>query len=134
MEIEVGEYVRTERGIFKVYCIGPKEIDDKKEYYKLLVERNEKLFIEDSDFIIGKPCKNIIELIEAGDLIEINNEKYEVIYDKSYEKLGILILNKKQLAVRHCSLEYVFSDNGLEEFKNIRLVTKEQFKNIEYEV
>lgn len=63
---------------------------------------------------------------EEGDILEINNEKYEVIYDESYEKLGILIPSKKELSIRHSSLEYVFK-----KYK-VSIVTKEQFESMEY--
>lgn len=71
---------------------------------------------------------NLLELIEPGDVLEIDNEKYEVIYDESFEKLGILIPSRKELSIRHSALEYVFK-----KYK-VSIVTKEQFKSISYEV
>lgn len=65
-------------------------------------------------------------------MLEINNEKYEVVYDESYGKLGILTPNRKQLAVRHCSIEYIFSKNGIEEFKNVSILTHEQYAQNAY--
>ena len=86
------------------------------------------------DRFIVKHSKNIIDLIEEGDVIEINNKKYEVIFDKSYEKLGLLIPNREHLAIRHCSLEYIFSNEGMKEFESISIVTKEQIKQIEFRI
>lgn len=104
MEFEVGYYVRTPyHSIEKIKRISKENgwtcVTTNKDAYELKWLKNNKV----------KHSKNIIDLIEVGDIIEINNEKYEVIYDKSYCKLGVLIPNKEQLAIRHCSLEYIFS-------------------------
>lgn len=123
MELKKGMYVRTKDGYidkviidYKGYCNNPscncKHVSCEKNYY-------------DEEKII-KTSYNLIDLIEEGDLLEINNEKYEVIYDESYEKLGILIPDRKQLAIRHSALEYVFK-----KYK-ISIVTKEQLENMMY--
>lgn len=112
MEIECGEYGRTNKG--KIFIFAWLENSDGKRYTDKVLLGNGKIFenkfyyFDDGEEIV-KHSKNIIELIEVKDVIEINTEKYEVIYDKSYGKLGILIPNKEQLAIRHCSLEYIFS-------------------------
>lgn len=119
-EIKAGEYVRTNRGNIDKVIIdyngrcnnsncNRKHISCKYDYY------NE----ED----ITKHSFNIIDLIEVGDIIQFNDEKYEVIYDKSYNKLGILIPNKDYLAIRHISLEYIFQQNT-----EVKILTKEQYK------
>ena len=95
MEIEVGEYVRTNNGYITKMT--------SEDFIKILLE-GKSVFGK-----LVKHSKNIIDLIEVKDVIEINNEKYEVGYDKSFGKLGVLIPNKEQLAIRHCSLEYIFS-------------------------
>lgn len=126
-EIEVGEYVRTKSGHIRQiisFC------DCKLNHLILDKAINGDSYLSKDEIV--KHSKNIIDLIEPGDILEINNEKYEVIYDKSYEKLGILISNRHQLAVRHCSIEYIFSKNGIEEFKNVSILTHEQFKSLEY--
>ena len=100
MEISVGDYVRSKNGsIGKVT-----KIEDDKYLYE------NKVLITFIGNVI-KHSKNIIELIEEGDIIEFNGEKYQVIYDESYNKLGILIPNKNYLAIRHSSLEFVFEQN-----------------------
>lgn len=125
-EIKVGDYYRTKNGLIrKVETIK----SGKRQFTrttKTLVNGRHKL--ED----IKKHRKNIIDLIEVGDILQINKEKYEVVYDRSYNKLGLLIPNREKLGIRHCSLQYIFSKQGISEFKNIRVVTKEQFSNIEY--
>lgn len=121
MEIEVGEYVRTKNdGIQKITKIKYDE-EYKENYYSF-----GKFFGTFENEILNH-SKNLIDLIEVGDILEIGNEKYEIIYDESYEKLGILMPSRKQLAVRHCSIEYIFSKNGIEKFKNITILTKEQY-------
>ena len=109
-EIEVGDFVRVNGIIGKVEQIG-----------------NSLFWIEDgSSYSLDDKSvnhsKNIIDLIEVGDIIEINKGKYEVIYDKSLEQLGVLIPNRNHLAIRHSTLEHIFR-----EYKDIRILTKEQY-------
>lgn len=73
--------------------------------------------------------EKIINLIEIEDVLKIDNEKYEVIYDESYEKLGILIPDRKQLAVRHSSVEFIF-----QKYQNIEILTHEQYSTNCYKV
>ena len=112
--IEVGEYVRTNDGrIFRVY-----KMDNKNSDYTLY--SNE--FTRPINYKIVKHSKNIIDLIEAEDIIEINKEKYEVIYDESLDKLGVLIPNRNYLGIRHSALEHIFK-----KYENISILTKEQY-------
>lgn len=76
-----------------------------------------------------KHSKNIIDLIEVGDIIELDEEKYQVIYDESYNKLGILIPNKECLAIRHTSLEYIFQKN-----LKVKILTHEQYEKNCYKI
>lgn len=113
-EIEVGEFARTTDGI-----IGIIENYDNGEYW---IRHSDIDIWKCSEDYIVKHSKNIIDLIEVGDIIEINKGKYEVIYDKSLEQLGVLIPNRNHLAIRHSTLEHIFR-----EYKNIRILTKEQY-------
>ena len=109
--ISVGDYVRSKNGsIGKVT-----KIEDDKYLYE-----NKELITFIGNVV--KHSKNIIDLIEEGDIIEFNGEKYQVIYDESYNKLGILIPNKNYLAIKHSSLEFVFEQN-----KYVTILTKEQY-------
>lgn len=134
-EIQIGEYVRTKKGhICKLIKInesivivghGMQEI---KLYAKFsnshsIYADNYQELHEKINKDIVKHSKNIIDLIEVGDIIQFNDEKYEVIYDKSYNKLGILIPNKDYLAIRHISLEYIFQQNT-----EVKILTKEQYR------
>ena len=105
MEIEVGEYVRNKEGYIDIV----EKVIEPDEYMSEIYYCCKSIMASSYKSEIVKHSKNIIDLIEVKDVIEINTEKYEVIYDKSYGKLGILIPNKEQLAIRHCSLEYIFS-------------------------
>ena len=114
--MEIGDYIRINGIIGKVEQVG-----------------NSLFWIEDgSSYSLSdksiKYSKNVTNLIKVGDILKINNKKYEVVFDESIGKIGLLIPNEKQLAVRHCSLKYVFSKNGIEEFKNIEILTKEQYE------
>ena len=110
-EIEVGEYVRS-----KIGSIGKVT---KIEEYKFLYE-NRTLITWVGNVI--KHSKNIIDLIEVGDIIKINKGKYEVIYDESLDKLGVLIPNRDCLEIRHSSLEHIFT-----KYEDITILTKEQY-------
>ena len=135
MKLEEGMYVRTKYGIFKIRKITKDLAYWKREKRVIELDRNipeynyRFSFYKDESIFKGAKFKdNIIDLIGVGDILEINNEKYEVIYDESYEKLGILIPSKKELSIRHISLEYVFK-----KYK-VSIVTKEQFESMVYEV
>ncbi len=140
MELKEGMYVRTKRGLIAKY-IGFEKDEEENEYSKY--NFNGKIYwyyeyyndyVYEEDFeewfeaSVIKISNNIIDLIEVGDILEINNEKYEVIYDKSYEKLGILIPSREELSIRHSALEYVFK-----KYK-VSIVTKEQFSQMEYKI
>ncbi len=140
MKLEVGMYVRTKRkGIVKIDEIIDNGVityeDDLGREWDEETGRKVIRYIDKDGWNSGldekeilKASYNIIDLIEVGDILEINEEKYEVIYDESYEKLGILIPSRKELSIRHSALEYVFKKY------EVAIVTKEQFKQTEYKV
>lgn len=127
-ELKVGEYVRTKRGIAKVLEVKTVQSKMYGKYNKaFLIDKCPRMYITETEFI--KHSNNIIDLIECGDIIEINKEKYEIIYDKSFDKLGVLIPNKEHLAIRHSALEHIFK-----EYENIKILTHEQFEQNSYKV
>ena len=69
--IEVGEYVRTKRGeLCKVLGISPEVRDETRLYsHKHYYLDNKKGSL--TEFYISKHSKNIIDLIEVGDIVEI---------------------------------------------------------------
>lgn len=131
-EIKVGDFIRTNDGqIGKLIRIERDDIDTSLKWYVFNDAKNERYVNKP---YITKYSKNKIDLIEVGDIIEINKEKYEVIYDESFDKLGILIPNREELAVKHSSVRYIFSKAGRNEFNNISILTHEQFEQNCYKV
>ena len=119
-EIQINEFIRTDDGhIFQVIDIEKNAVKIQEKYYREWI----------SLCCIIKHSKNIIDLIEVGDIVELDGEKYQVIFDESYNKLGILIPNKDYLAIRHISLEYIFQQN-----KKVTILTHEQYENNCYRI
>lgn len=113
-EIKVGDYVRITNGII-AKIIG---YDDDNN---LMLDNQQILTKRESKRI--KHSSNINELIEEGDYV---NGHLVVDLDKNIynQKLVITEVDGKDGAIRHHYLE-----------KSIKsIVTKEQFKNIEYEL
>ena len=118
--IEVGEYVRTKKGVvgkFKKYL---KSIYFEGQDIEL---ENCIIYLEDEDEVV-KHSKNIIDLIEVGDYIQLEDRGerfYEVTTD--YQgKLAIIDIGWN---------EYEEIDETYnQDIKSI--VTSEQFKSIEY--
>lgn len=112
MEIEVGEYVRTKRGmgkILEVKTVQPKMYG--KHDLAYLIDVCPRMYISDNNFI--KHDKDIKKLIEIGDLI-----KYE---ENGFTKI-IRVGNPEKL------------NEMFEEFNIKSIVTHEQFESIEYKV
>ena len=113
--IEVGEYIRTKHGkIGKV--IGITNVTGQKRL-KYLIEwkKGEAYYI--TDVTIKKHNKYLKKLIETGDIVhtkDVLNEDYYYMYDKDMVKATIETIK--------------------EGIKLVSIVTKEQFKSIEYEV
>ena len=125
MEININEYIRTNEGIIdKVdrYSIGSCVYHCKNG---MCIDECETVGIPISD--IKKHSFNIIDLIEEGDVIVLrNNKKYEVLKISWSKSKGnhIHIIN----SLRMQGGVDIFADD----IKSI--VTKEQFKIVEYEV
>lgn len=128
-ELKVGKYGRTNLG--NIFIFAWLEIDGKRLENKVILGDGQKItndfyyFAKDEKIV--KDSTNIKELVQAGDLIKIPEGIYEVIFDESYEKLGILVPNKTCLSIKHSALEYIFS-----EYKNVEILTKEQFNQMKY--
>ena len=125
-KIEVGEYVRTEIGtIGKVKTIhnagsGVRFYGEDlyKNYYT--IDYNENTYGRFDDYGITKHSKNILDLIEVGDLLHIKiRNAHEFIYyilDEDYLKMV------KQ------------NTKGDEWWKIKSIVTHEQFNEMEYRI
>lgn len=134
MKLEVEMYLRTKDGIidkviidYNGHCANPnceyKHISCAKNYYD-----------EDT---VTKASYNIIDLIEVGDLVEI--EFYSPRYEKRITRLfEVDFKNNSHITFNnaHCQLNIVdgiWSDADLKPvFKSI--VTKEQFENAKYRI
>ena len=82
--IEEGEYVRTKRGIAKVLEV--KTVKTKmygKHDVAYLIDKCPRMYITETEFI--KHSKNIIDLIEVGDILEI--ELSEEFVEKEDKKI-----------------------------------------------
>ena len=122
--IKKDDYAKLNTGkIVKIIGIRENELDKKAIYFNI--------YNEDwcNSAAVENFSDNIIDLIEVGDIIEINDEKYEVIYDESLNKLGVLIPNRDYLEIRHSVLEHIF-----EKYENITILTKELYQSNCYTV
>ena len=134
MEIKVGEYVRTNQG----YIAKLEDIDEEFMYFddvimcyyekvKLLpinVEILDGTFLKAEDYVV-KHSFNIIDLIEVGDyvngsrVIEVNKDK-----ETGYVSVEYSIRGKDEIM-----LALLYDEDSIKS-----IVTKEQFKAMEYEV
>lgn len=122
MKIEVGEYIRTKQGdISKVGYVDEENIflEDSVWSKNDLYEKTNVLYFDDEE--IAKHSKNIIDLIEVGDYVN-GNKVHSVDYSTSTQT------GEKYLVIDkiYQSVKYFYE-------KDIKsIVTKEQFKNMEY--
>ena len=112
--MEVGEYVRTRIGIIDKVVKVNKGKNKPFVYYDYTCEKRNY----DEEAIV-KHSKNIIDLIEVGDYV---NEKRINDIEK---------FDNGTIYIKHSEHDYI-CDYQQEKIKSI--VTKEQFKSIEYEV
>ena len=109
--MKVGDYVRTKKhGIGKIISFSYQE-DDECCFIELSKRRTG---IKQSNIIKSSP--NIIDLIEVGDYV--NGLKVQGV-NNEIKGFGTIIFSKDSSIME----DYIYST-----------VTKEQFKNIEYEV
>lgn len=116
MEIEVGEYARFEDGIIKnVDCNLKKFIDEH-------ISKSEKDKVE----FLGKVklSKNIIDLIEVEDYVN----GYKILEIEEIEKSNMKVFT---VFIRD---DYIHECKVWKEKDIKSIVTKEQFKNIEFKV
>ena len=121
-EIKVGEYVRTQKGeICKVLGIRQEQRTGKRVYGHLAYYLDNRKGSLTPAFIV-KHSFSIIDLIEEGDFV--NGYKVSFIYE-DYAKFVQCDYSVEVGTTNH----YKFYEKSI---KNI--VTKEQFKAIEYKV
>ncbi len=120
MEIEVGEYIKTNEGIIgKIKRIEFDNIDKSLKWYVFDKKRPDMNIID--EVYINKPyivkhSKNIIDLIEVGDFSTISADGEE-------------------LTIEVDKIDYEHKlKNIADDIKIKSIVTKEQFENIKYDV
>ena len=120
-EIEVGEYIRTNRGtIGKLNrIIEEKERVAEETLYELHLQKNEYYLVTFNE--IAKHSFDIIDLIEVGDIVEYIDDDGEYIKD--------FIVKKHTPASLISLIEYLKAY-----CKVITILTHEQYENIKYEV
>lgn len=118
MEIEVGEYGRTNKG--KIFIFAWLENSDGKRYTNKVLLGNGKIFenkfyyFDDGEEIV-KHSKNIIDLVEVGDYV--NGYRVEQVSIETNEVL-----------LDHNGFGWRTLKDG------DKIVTHEQFESIEYKV
>lgn len=117
INIEVGEYVRTKNGYIIKY---------KDNINTNIFSCDDVLYVENSLFPdeeeIVNHSKNIIDLIEVGDIVKVFSDLHDIMGNQTF-----MVENKTHL--NHLITGF---NGGYFHLKSI--VTKEQFKAIEYEV
>ena len=118
-KIEVGEYVKTKRGIGKILeikTVQPKMYGKHDVVY--LIDKSPHMYISDIEFI--KHSKNIIDLIEVGDYVN-----------------GMLVteISKNHKVINICFYNGLYANNlTLVEADIKSIVTKESCESLEYRI
>ena len=124
-EIKVGDYIRTKKGkIGKVISINPPYSTYKYDRTSYLIQWEIAKAYYISQMKDIKHGSNIIDLIEVGDYV--NGQLVEKIYKKEKDRIYYEFLENEDGS---------YEVMEMCELKNIKtIVTKELFKNSEYEV
>ncbi len=125
MEIQIGEYVRTKKGLIAKVCAYQDLIiyDDKRKAARFHSFDTDKGSIADVE--IAKHSKNIIDLIEEGDILEYQINKL------SFTKIGEV---KKYKDARSFKDYLGVEGFNLEQITILRILTKEKFEEESYKV
>lgn len=133
MEIEVGDYVRTESGIIeKIKTFDEQTNIFKDEKGKLQKWLGETVFGDPYCEEIVNHSKNIIDLIEVGDILKIKED----IYDEEYIS-EVVEDYDNELCIHNFEIsELLPIKKSINEntIKIKTIVTKEQFESIEYKI
>lgn len=123
MKLEVGDYVRTKKGIAKI--LGRVNEPD-NYYFKMLITDKYLEIHDDTEYIhdldIIKSSKNIIDLIEVGDYV--NGYLVTDVYRPDGNEVFRIEIERDTLR------GHIIDKSS--QIKSI--VTKEQFENMTYEV
>ena len=129
MEIEVGEYGRTNKG--KIFIFAWLENSDGKRYTNKVLLGNGKIFenkfyyFDDGEEIV-KHSKNIIDLVEVGDYV--NGSEVVTVY--GYDEDGN---DRDDKGIIEVDDDYAYGVY-LEDINIFSVVTKEAFAQAEYKI
>ena len=125
MILELNEYVRTKNGIISK-VIGVQSGGIEKYFFdKEVIDNFKELTQIGAENVVAKHSFNIIDLIEVGDyvngsrVIEVNKDK-----ETGYVSVEYSIRDKDEIM-----LALLYDEDSIKS-----IVTKEQFKTMEYEV
>ena len=121
-----GEYARTKKGDIFIYANVVDEKGNKLDYIMKLVNGGPIKYYLNKDNEIVKHSKNIIDLIEIGDILEI--ELSEEFVEKEDKKVLIQIGDVYTKETLHKDI-----DNGIV-IKILTILTKEQYMQNCYEI
>ncbi len=114
-EIKIGEYVRTYEGTIGRICRYFKDTDVYQIHISMDYAMNRTL----KD--IKKHSKNITDLIEVGDILKIEED----------DEIAYIGLEKDTTIIAYQDIIDEIKNNKI---KLLAIVTKEQFRNIEYKI
>lgn len=141
MKLEVGMYVRTKYGIIE-------KIEDVLEFdgtdyylnsFHTAVKLDKETNVAGSKGKVIKASYNIIDLIEKGDLLEIEffspryQERVIRLFEADYVENKTIRLTNSKCVLNIFNGEWSNEDSGLEPIIKL-IVTKEQFNQIAYVV
>jgi len=134
--MKVGDYVRTKNGyISKIICIEENFMEDNETFYATENQEWQGAyngeyygFTSRNDLIL-KSSPNIIDLIEAGDLVTLTSKYCE---NEVYRVIHIFKDNNDTIIELDCFKDGTMFISNSEDIKSI--VTREQFEVIKYEI
>lgn len=132
MVLELNEYVRTKNGII-AKVIGVQSGGIEKYYFdKEVIDNFKELTQIGAENVVAKHSFNIIDLIEEGDILKIKDIPYaaEYISEVCEDYENNLCVSDFEVEELRPIRQYV-DENKI---KIIAILTKEQFKAMEYEV
>ena len=128
-KIQVGEYIRTEEGLIgKIKRIELDETYKSLKWYVFDKKRYDMNFID--EIYINKPyikkhSSNVIDLLEVGDIL-----KYRLNNLSSIDVSEVILVTEGRTLKEYLSIK----GYSLNQIEILSLITKEQFKIVEYEV
>ena len=116
-EIKIGDYVRTRGIVGKLIRIEFDKIDVSLKWYVLDINESQEVFVNKP--YIEKYSKNIIDLIEVGDVIEcsINSLYSKTIKVREYidPRTNTKYLGADGFNIKNCKVHKIYTKEQLEE-------------------